>query len=105
MARKAEQRRVAGARHRVVHVRAGQRLALAVEHGALHQRLADALNHAAVGLTLDQQRIDQGAEVVDHVVAHDLDDAGVGIDLDLRDVAAVGERRRRRLVDVPSPAP
>ena len=34
-------------------------LALAVVDGALHQRLADALHHAAMRLALDQQRIDQ----------------------------------------------
>ena len=66
----------------------------------LEQRLADALHHAAMALALDQQRIDDRAEVVDHGVPHHLDPAGVGIDLDLGDMAAVGEGRRRRLVHV-----
>ena len=67
-------------------------LAVLAVDDALEQRLADALHDAAMALALDQQRIDDRAEVVDHRVLHDLDDAGVGIDLDLGDVAAVGDR-------------
>src|SRR4051794_8222522 len=50
-----------------------------------------------------QHRVDDCAEVVDAGVAHDLDHAGVGIDLDFRDVAAIGEGRGhflRGVVDV-----
>ena len=54
----------------------------------LPQRLADALDDAAVGLAVQDQRIDGAADVVDRGVAHDLDVAGVGIDLDLADRAA-----------------
>ena len=57
----------------------------------LHQDLADALRHAADDLSVQQQRIDHGADVVDHAVAHDLDRAGLRIDLELADVAAVGK--------------
>src|SRR5262249_57017265 len=38
-----------------------------------------------------QQRIDDGADVVDDAVAHDLHFTGVLIDLELADVAAVGK--------------
>ena len=58
----------------------------------LEQRLADALHDAAVHLALQHHRIDDAAEVVDHGVALDRDGAGIGIDLDLDDVAAVRER-------------
>ena len=51
-------------------------------------------------LARDQHRIDDRAEVVDHEVAHHLDLAGVAVDLDLGDVAAVGERERRIVRDV-----
>ena len=54
-----------GARHRVVHERAGHELALFVIDRVLEQRLADALRHAAVHLALDDHRIDNRAEVVD----------------------------------------
>ena len=51
-------------------------------------------------LARDQHRIDDRAEVVDHEVAHDLDHAGVAVDLDLGDVAAVGKGERRVVRDV-----
>ena len=69
----------------------------AVEMDVFHQRLADALRDAALDLAVQQHRIDHGADVVDHVVAHDLHLAGVAVDLQLADVAAVriiGDRRR-----------
>ena len=91
-------RHVDGARHRVVHERAGEQLAFVVVDRMLHQRLADALHHAAVELALDDHRIDDGAEIVDRRVSHHLDDAGFGIDLDLGDVAAVGIGGRARSV-------
>ena len=53
------------------------------------QGLTDALCHAAVDLAGQQQGIDGGAEVVDHRIAHNCDQAGLRIDLDLGDVAAV----------------
>ena len=86
-------RRVFGARQRVVHERAGDELALAVVLRVLHQALADALHHAAVDLSLHQQRVHDRAEVVHRAVAHHLHHAGLGIDLDLAHVAAVGEGR------------
>ena len=65
-----EIRHVGGARHRVVHEARGQQLAggLVVD-GVLHQRLADALHHAAMHLAREQQRIERGAEIVDDDVA------------------------------------
>src|SRR6202012_1654428 len=55
----------------------------------------DALRDAAVELAGDDHRIDDGAEVVDAGIAHDLDHAGIGIDLDFGDVTAVREGRGR----------
>src|SRR5947208_11566740 len=57
----------------------------------LKESLADALDDPAMDLALEQQRIDGAAEIVDDGVALDYDAAGIGIDLDLGDVAAVGE--------------
>src|ERR1700730_3114826 len=45
-------------------------------------------------LALDDQRIDHGAEVVHASVSYDLDHAGIGVELDLADVAAIGEGGR-----------
>ena len=59
----------------------------------LEQRLADALRDAAMDLAVDDQRIDGAADVVDRAVAHDLDGAGLRIDLDFADMGAVGEAR------------
>ena len=60
-----ERRQVVGARHAVVHERAGDELAVLVVDGAFEQRLADALGDAAVHLALDDHRVDDRAEVVD----------------------------------------
>ena len=84
---------------RVVHERAGHELAVAVVDRAFQQRLADALRDAAVHLALDDHRIDHDAEVVDRGPAGDLDMAGVGVDLDLADVAAGREREVGRVVE------
>ena len=91
------QRDVFGARQGVIHEGAGDRLAVRVVADAFHEGLPDALRDTAVQLAGDQQRIDDGAEIIDAGVAHDLHDAGLGIDLDLGDVATVGEGRRHRL--------
>src|SRR5215472_9354882 len=87
---------VGRARHGIVHERAGQVLAVAVELDVLHQDLADALGDAADDLSLQQQRIDDRADVVHDAVADDLDLAGVLVDLELADVAAVREVLHRR---------
>src|SRR5438876_9794819 len=42
-------------------------------------------------LALEQERVDGAAEIVDDAIALDYDAASIGIDLDLGDVAAVGE--------------
>jgi hypothetical protein len=59
----------------------------------LHHRLADALRHATVGLAVNNQRVDGAANVVNAGVLHDLPSSEIRIDLDLPDVAAVGETR------------
>ena len=48
---------------------------------------------AAVLLALDEQRVDHRAAVVDGDVAHELDPAGLEVDLDDGDVGAERERR------------
>jgi len=91
---------VAGAGQGVVHIAAGERLARAVIMRRFQYRLADALGDAAMGLPLDQERVDHGAEIIDRAVARDADGAGLGVDLDLGDVAAIGKGRGRALMDV-----
>ena len=59
-----------------------------VEMALLVQRVADALDHAAVDLAFDQLRIDRPAAVVNRDDALDLDDAGFGVDRDLRELHA-----------------
>ena len=66
--REVEGRHVVGARHGVVHERAGQQLAALVVDRTLQQRLADALDDAAMHLALDQHRVQHHAEIVDDVV-------------------------------------
>src|SRR5262249_21821608 len=57
----------------------------------LKESLANALYDPAMDLALEQERVDGAAEIVDDGVALNCDGAGIGIDLDLDDVAAVGE--------------
>jgi hypothetical protein len=57
----------------------------------LKESLANALYDPAMDLALEQERVDGAAEIVDDRVALDCDDARIGVDLDLDDVAAVRE--------------
>src|SRR5262249_37159312 len=57
----------------------------------LKESLANALHDPTMDLALEQERADGAAEIVDDSVALNYDGAGIGIDLDLDDVAAVGE--------------
>src|SRR5215831_18922784 len=57
----------------------------------LKESLANALDDPAMDLALKQERVDGAAEIVDDSVALDYDDAGIGVDLYLNDVASVRE--------------
>src|SRR6516164_6222283 len=57
----------------------------------LKESLANALDDPAMDLALEQERVDGAAEIVDDGIALDYDAAGIGIDLNLGDVAAIGE--------------
>src|SRR5215471_4397488 len=57
----------------------------------LKESLANALYDPAMDLALEQERVDSATEIVDHGIALHYDDAGIGIDLDLDNVATVGE--------------
>ena len=81
-------------RHQIVgHVAVEQLAALVVE-AVLEQRAADALHDAAAHLLVDQLRIDDGAAVLHAPVLQQLDEAGVGVDLELARLDAVGEGER-----------
>src|SRR3954468_7963654 len=86
-----EVRQVGRGGHEVVHEAAGGEVAVGVVDGLLEQRLGDALGQPAVDLTLDDQRVDDRADVVHAGVLADLDHAGLGVDLHGADVRAVGE--------------
>ena len=60
----------------------------------LHQRLADALRDAAMDLAIAEQFVDDLADIVDGGVTRERDHAGLRIDLDFAEVAAVGKVRR-----------
>ena len=80
-----------GARHGVVHERAGQQLAVVVVDARSISAWPMPCTTPPWSLALDHHRIDDGAEIVDRGIFHHLDDAGLRIDLDLGDVAAVGK--------------
>src|SRR6185436_7170673 len=85
-----------GARHAIVHQRAGEQLPgfRVVDH-LLPQRLARALRDAALDLALDDGAVDDAADVVDAGDLRDRDRAGVRIDLNFDDLRAVRPGRRR----------
>ena len=92
-----DRRQILGAGDAVIGQRAGQQLAgLGVEDGSFEHRLADPLRDPALDLPGEQQRIDDRTEIVDHEIAQDVDMPGVGLDLDLADMTAIGEGRLRR---------
>jgi hypothetical protein len=93
--RAAERRQIIGAGHRIIHERAGEELSarIVVDPG-FEQRLPYALRDAALDLTLDQHRLQNVAAIVDRVIGGELDEASVGVDLDLGDMATIGEGRR-----------
>src|SRR5207342_1811279 len=82
-----------GSRHRVVHVAAGDELAILVVDAVLEQRLPDTVHNATVHLSFDDHRVDHVAKVVAGREPVDADDSGGGIDLDFADVGAgrIGE--------------
>src|SRR5215467_2168753 len=53
----------------------------------LKESLANALYDPAMDLALEQERVDGAAEIVDDGVALNYDGAGIGVDLDLDNVA------------------
>ena len=80
----------AGARHRVVHEAARKKLpALAVVNGELMQDLPGALREPALHLAFHDLVVQYVAGVVAGDVRDDLGVAGLGLDLDFGDVAAV----------------
>ena len=84
-----ERRQIVGPRQAVIHERAGQQLAgLRVIDELLHRRLAEALGDGAGRLSVDDERIDGAADIVDRDVTENIDLAGVGVDLDFADGAA-----------------
>jgi len=90
-----EKRKIAGARHRVIHERSGERLAAAgIVEAMLEQGLPDALRDAAVGLAVDDERVHGAPGIVDRGVTHDLDHAGLRVDLDPRTRASHSHSRR-----------
>ncbi len=64
-------------------------MAVGIEMDVFHQDLADALHDTADDLAFQQQRVHHRADVVHHAVTHDLDRAGLGIDLHFAGMATV----------------
>ena len=94
-----DRRQIVGARDGVVQERPGQQLsARRVVDALLGQRLADALRCGAVHLAVHDHRVHRAARVVDHRPRGDRDGSGLGIDLELADLAPVRKRERPVLV-------
>lgn len=72
----------------VVHQRSAQTVAVLVEGNHLHQRHADAVDDAAVYLTLDDHRVDPGSAIIDGQKAPHLHHRGARVDVDHTEVGA-----------------
>ena len=95
-----EHRQIVRPRHGVVHIGAGEKLpALRIIDRRLAQRLTDPLGEPAMDLALDDHRVHHVAEVVGGVERADLDDAGVGVHLNLAGVGAGGVGEVRRIIE------
>ena len=81
-------------RHQVVGQAAVQQLARAVVQALLVQRAADALHDGAANLLVHQHRVDDAPAIFHRPVFQQLDEAGLGIDLDVGRLHAVREDER-----------
>src|SRR4029079_16539280 len=77
-----------------------ERIALLVVREVLEERLPDAGRDAAVHLPLGNQRVHDGARVVDRDEVAELDLACLRVDLDYGDVRAEREGGSARLEDL-----
>jgi hypothetical protein len=66
----------------------------------LEQGLAYALHDAAMRLAIKEEGVDDHPKIVDECVLHDLDHAGVRIEFNLGDMAAIREGRGWAIVDI-----
>ena len=90
-----DRRHLVRRRRQVVGERRGEDVAGVVVDDLFEQRVADALRDAALNLAVDDHRIDQPPGILRHQEFFDPHPAGLGVDLDQRDMAGVGERARR----------
>src|SRR5205085_1651299 len=77
-------------RHRVVHERAGEQLAVLVIDHFLPEGLGHALSHATMHLAIDNHGVDHIAAVIHGDVPVEGDFACFGVYVYLRDVHAIG---------------
>ena len=92
--------RIGGRRQQVVHERRRHRVADVVVGVLLQEHPADALDHAAGDLALDDRGVDHPSAVLGDDVAQDLHHPGAHVDLDGDHVAGVRPDGRRRDVAV-----
>ncbi len=85
-------RHLAGHRHQVVCHVGVDHVAVRVIAALFHQRATETLDHAATHLLVDELRVEDGTAILDHPEIQELEEAGVGIDLDVASLDAVGER-------------
>ena len=88
------ERQLSTAVNDIDHIESQSLAGIGIVIDVFHQALPDGLRDAAMYLAFQEQRIDGAADLVDGVVAQDLDGAGLGIDLDLADVTTIGIGRR-----------
>ena len=91
----AERWQVGRARQTVVHQRSRNQLAVIVVGNPFQQDLPDSLRYAAMNLTMHDERIDNGANIVNGAIGNDIYLSGLRINLDFADVTAIRMMKTR----------
>src|SRR5262245_58609169 len=85
----AQRREIGRARQHIVHQRSRNQLTVIVIGNPFQQDLPDSLCYPTVNLTMHDERIDNGSNVVNGAIGNDVHLSGVRIDLDFAHVTAI----------------
>ena len=81
-----QRRKIVRARQTIVHQRSRDQLTVIVIGNPFQQDLSDSLRYPAMDLTMHDERVDDGSDVVDGAIGNDVHLSGLGIDLDFADM-------------------
>ena len=77
-------------RHAIIHEGAGHELTILIIDGHFRHSLANALRNTAIDLTMNDERIEHFAAIIDGDVIHHVDFAEIRINFDFDHMRAIG---------------